>query len=245
MEPQQIILACKTYTPSVPKYKTFGICTTFPESLGHCTIFFFCFRKCPRISLTRSRVFLPHSLALPTPPPLRSVDFFSSRSFLAKKPAVLAWTPRSVSLGAGSAQERPVVRVCDAGGEDGDLRESNPTEVRRRGQWGAALERGAQRRLPPRRGAGLRRRPGGPPPPRLLGDMALMEPPDGRPRGTRPLRPRPRPPRLSRSSITSASPSCGPFSLVSMILAMIAYCVLWFTPSSVIQCMWLPPQGVL
>lgn len=53
MEPQQIILACKTYTPSVPKYKTFGICTTFPESLGHCTIFFF-----PKMSPD-----LPHSVS--------------------------------------------------------------------------------------------------------------------------------------------------------------------------------------
>lgn len=57
----------------------------------------------------------------------RGMGFFSSRSFLAKKPAVRAWTPRSVSLGARTAQERPAVRVCDAGGEDGDLRESNTT----------------------------------------------------------------------------------------------------------------------
>lgn len=128
------------------------------------TNYYFRFRKCPQISPTRSRVFLTHSLTLPTPPPLPSnrrrlalphaiAAFLPSRLhsrclpssvilpapppqlvtpaatsaawtssvqgliFLAKKPAVLAWTPRSASLGAGSAQERPAVRVCDAGGE--------------------------------------------------------------------------------------------------------------------------------
>ena len=36
------------------------------------TNYYFRFRKCPQISPTRSRVFLPHSLTLPTPPPLPS-----------------------------------------------------------------------------------------------------------------------------------------------------------------------------
>lgn len=49
MEPQQIILACKTYTPSVPKCKTFGICTTFPESLCHCTNYFLFPKKSPDV----------------------------------------------------------------------------------------------------------------------------------------------------------------------------------------------------